>query len=172
MPDSISQIATASSPGQRPDLANSWLQRIGVRALLFASLVASALVRESGTGSLIEAVIWLPSGVAIAGLWLLGLGSWWIVALAAIAVRVSIGYPASVIVAGGLGSACEAACGAWLPRRMNVDAAFARLRDVVALCVVASVAPLASILVSWIGRACTQPVFRLRSTRAGTVGGA
>ncbi|MCB9886202.1 MAG: MASE1 domain-containing protein [Planctomycetes bacterium] len=99
-----------------------------------------------------QAVIWLPSGVAMAGQWLLGWRACVVIALTTIANRMVIGYHLDAAATAGIGSALEAALGVWLLRRAGMQTAFARLRDVLALFVAAAAAPLASITFSWITR--------------------
>ncbi len=123
------------------------------RATFLALLLVAQFLREVPGSGLKEAVIWLPSGVAIAGVWRLGASSGWIVALAALVVRLQVGYPNLIVVSGILGACAEALLGAWLARRLRIDGAFARLGDVARLFVIAAVAPLSSMLLSWIGRA-------------------
>jgi PAS domain S-box-containing protein len=124
------------------------------RRLLFAAvLFASALVREGDGVVLGQAVIWLPSGLAVAGLWLLGLGEWWVVALCTVAQRVAFGYDPAGAVLAAAGSTAEAVLGVAILSRLRFDAAFARLRDFLAVVAAAAAAPVASILASWVGRA-------------------
>jgi PAS domain S-box-containing protein len=128
-------------------------------ALLFlAAILSAALVREGSHPSITMAIIWLPSGVAVAGLWLLGLEAWWVVALGTIVQRALIGYPIEVIVPAGVGSTAEAIVGSLILRRFGVRPTFARLRDVGGLIIAAVVAPIASILFSWLARSIPGPV--------------
>ena len=69
-----------------------------------AALVASSLLHEGGGTAVNQAILWLPSGVGIAGLWLLGLRSFWVVALATLTQRVLLDYAASVIWPAMIGS--------------------------------------------------------------------
>ncbi len=131
-------------------------------ALLFlAAILGAALVREGANPSITMAIIWLPTGVAVAGLWVLGIEAWWVVALGTIAQRVLIGYPVEVIVPAALGSTAEAIVGVLVLRRFGVRPTFARLRDVVGLVAAAALAPMASILFSWIARSVPGPVQRM-----------
>ena len=124
------------------------------RYVLFAAaLVAAAQVREFGYSVVDQAIIWLPTGVAVAGLWLLGLRACWVVALATMGTRVIIGYGLDVAVPGALGSVTEAVLGAWVLRRLGFDARLERLRDILAVALAAIAAPTGSIMFSWIGRA-------------------
>ena len=116
------------------------------------ALLVSANVREGDGQAIDQAVIWFPSGVAVAGLWLLGAREWWLVALCTFVQRLLLGYDAGVASSGAAGSVAEALAGAFLLDGLGFDAAFARLRDFLALLLAASVAPAASILASWIGR--------------------
>ncbi|MCK6445286.1 MAG: MASE1 domain-containing protein [Planctomycetes bacterium] len=130
---------------------HAWSRRVAEVVFVLA-LFAAAQLRETPDGELRQAIVWLPSGLGIAGLWTLGWRAWWCIALAAILVRLPIGYPAVVTVTSALGSVAEAAVGVVLLRRFRVSPEFARLRDVVTLCAVAAVAPLASIAFSWVAR--------------------
>ncbi len=123
------------------------------RALFAAALLSSAYVREGDGLAVGQAVLWFPSGVAVAGLWLLGAREWWVVAACAASQRLMIGYGFGVSVTAAAGSAAEALLGAYLLRKLGFDAALSRLRDILALLAAASAAPAASIAASWIGRA-------------------
>src|SRR5262249_57975405 len=102
--------------------------RIGRKLLLFAlALLGAALARERVTPGLTQAVIWLPSGIAVAGLWILGLRAWWVVALATIAHRLTIDYRAAVYLPEAAGSALEGVLGVLALRRCGVRGDFARL---------------------------------------------
>ena len=129
------------------------------RLPLFAlALLASLQVREFNFSVLNQAVMWLPTGVAIAGLWLLGLRASWLVALCAVAGRLAIGYDPSVAVPAGLGSMAEGVVGVLILRRLSFRPQLARQRDVLAIAAVAAVAPLASILCSWVARSYSWTV--------------
>ncbi|MBI5431882.1 MAG: MASE1 domain-containing protein [Planctomycetes bacterium] len=145
-------VDDAASPRLQPP---AWrLQPNALDCVAFIGLLLlSTFARENEHGELKEAIVWLPTGVAIAGLWILGARAWWCVAISAAALRVYLDYGSSVIVPGALGSAAEALLGAWMLERMRVDPSFSRLRDVVSLFVIAAIAPLASIGFSWIARA-------------------
>ncbi len=123
------------------------------RLLLFALvLTASALMREADSPAISQAVIWLPSGVAIAGLWLLGPSAWWVVALVTVLQRLLLGYDLAVLLPAAAGSALEAVVGVTILRSLGYRGTLERLRDVATLFVVAAVAPLASLLCSWAAR--------------------
>jgi PAS domain S-box-containing protein len=116
------------------------------------ALIASSLLHKGGGAAVNQAILWLPSGVGIAGLWLLGLRSFWVVALATLVERVIIGYPASVIWPAMIGSTAEAVVGTLILRRLGLRPDFARLRDTFVLFAAATIAPITSILFSWIGK--------------------
>ena len=120
-------------------------------ALLAAMLVASR-GSEANPSAVSQALIWLPTGVAIAGLWLLGLRAIWVVALATYLGRCSLGYSASVYLPAIGGSCAEAIFGVVLLRRFGVRGDFANLREVLCLSAAATLAPLGSILFSFLGR--------------------
>ncbi len=123
------------------------------KLVVFAlALFIAAAMREGSSGAVTQSVIWLPSGVALAGLWLLGLRACWVIAVFTVIQRAGLGYELQVSVSAALGSTAEAALGLLVLRRFEFRATLARLRDVVAVMVAASLAPLASILFSWLGR--------------------
>jgi PAS domain S-box-containing protein len=122
------------------------------RAVFAAALFASAYVREGDGLAVDQAVIWFPSGVAVAGLWLLGVREWWVVVASTAIQRLLIGYGLGVSVTAAVGSTAEALLGAYVLGRLGFDAALSRLRDILSLLAAASAAPVASIAVSWLGR--------------------
>ena len=126
-------------------------------ATFLALLLLSTVTREAETHALRFSIVWLPSGVAIAGLWLLGRRAWWVVTLATALMRIGFDYSPGIVLASALGSTAEAVLGALLLERLGVQHSFARLRDVLALFVTACLAPVASILISWIGRSLAGP---------------
>ncbi len=96
------------------------------RVLFAAALLSSAYVRE-GTGlSVDQAVIWFPSGVAVAGLWLLGAREWWVVAACAAGQRLLAGNGTGYAMTAAAGSATEALLGAYLLGRLGFDARLCR----------------------------------------------
>ena len=82
------------------------------RLLFAAALLATAYVREGDGRTVDQAVIWFPSGVAVAGLWLLGVREWWVVGLCTVAQRLRIGYDMGVASSAAVGSVAEALLGA------------------------------------------------------------
>ncbi len=116
------------------------------------ALIASASLREGSAGIIDHAIIWLPTGVSIAGLWLLGPSAWWVVAASTFLQRLFLGYDWGVGVSAAAGSALEALIGVLILRRLGFQHSLSRLRDVGALLAAAALAPLGSILTSWIGR--------------------
>ena|GEM_PF-3169314 len=122
------------------------------RVLFAAALLSSAYVREGIGLSVDQAVIWFPSGVAVAGLWLLGAREWWVVAACVAGQRLLAGNGIAYTMTAAAGSATEAFLGAYLLGKLGFDARLARLKDILALVVAASAAPVASIAASWLGR--------------------
>ncbi len=128
-------------------------QRRAVSWTAFAvALLASAYLRERDTGAIEHAIVWLPTGVAIAGVWLLGFRSWWVVAATTVVQRLVIGYPLRVALPACVGSSLEALFGAWVLRRLDFRAEIDRLRDVLAITATAIAAPFASMAAAWIAR--------------------
>ncbi len=124
-----------------------------VRHLAFATLLlAAASVREGPASVVDQAIIWLPTGIAIAGVWILGLRAAASVAIVTLIQRWMLGYDMGVAVPAAIGSTAEALAGVLVLRQLDFRAELSRLRDVFALMAAAAVAPLASIFFSWIGR--------------------
>ena len=64
--------------------------RTGFRAVVFLTLhLAASVVLDGGPGTLRQAIFWLPTGVAISGLWLLGPRYWWVVAVSTFLQRLA-----------------------------------------------------------------------------------
>jgi PAS domain S-box-containing protein len=125
--------------------ASRWL---GFAALL----VASAVAREGDSSALDMAVVWLPTGVAIAGVSMLGARAAWVVLAATMLQRLFLGYGWGMGLTGAVGSTCEALLGAFVLDRLGLQRSFTRLRDVGAVLAAAAIAPLGSILCSWPAR--------------------
>ncbi|MEZ5966160.1 MAG: response regulator [Planctomycetota bacterium] len=140
--------SAASSRASRPLTAAA--TRLAATGLLLGLAIASG--SGSDVPAVNQAIVWLPSGAAIALVWLLGLRAVWTVALATALHRLWLDYDLSVAVPEALGSAGEAALGVMVLRRLRFDAECARLRDVLAVCAAAAVAPVVSMVCSWIGR--------------------
>jgi hypothetical protein len=85
----------------------------------FTALLIAVFLREQGD-AVDMAIIWLPTGVAVAGLWLLGLRYWWVVAAATLVQRASLAYYPSVAFPAALGSTAEAVCGVLVLRAPRV----------------------------------------------------
>ncbi|MBL8724392.1 MAG: MASE1 domain-containing protein [Planctomycetes bacterium] len=117
-----------------------------------AALLLSFQLREGDSPAVAQAVVWLPTGVAIAGIWRLGYRSAWIVAVATVVQRLMLGYPPGVVMSAAIGSTAEGLFGVFLLRRLGLRSDLARLRDAAALFTAAAAAPLASILASWFAR--------------------
>jgi len=120
-------------------------------AVFFVALLIAVFLREQGD-AVDMAIIWLPTGVAVAGLWLLDLRYWWVVAAATLVQRLSLGYLPGIAIPAALGSAAEAVLGVLVLRRLGCRGRFDSLRDVLALFAAAILAPLASVLGSYLGR--------------------
>ncbi|MEQ1833676.1 MAG: ATP-binding protein, partial [Candidatus Eisenbacteria bacterium] len=128
------------------------LLTLGRYAAFGACVIIAASIREAPSDVITQAIIWMPTGVAVAGVWLLGLRAAFVVAACTLLQRFLIGYDPGMAVPAAFGSGAEALVGALVLRRLDFRASQARLRDVGALLAAASIAPLASIAFSWIGR--------------------
>ncbi len=152
--EAVESWRTASSGLARgyPGTVTALLRRSLELLAFAAALLLVTAVRESESPAILQAVVWLPTGIAIAGLWLLGLRAVWVVAAATFTFRLSLGYPLAVVISTALGSAAEATLGVLVMRRLGLRGDLARLRDTVTLFTAAAIAPLASIFLSWISR--------------------
>ncbi len=124
-----------------------------LRLALFALAFVAAYAATNIPGAITQALIWLPTGVAIAGTWLLGWRSVWMVAACTLTHRLLFGYGTSLCLTAAIGSTIEAIVAVVLLRRLGARSDFARLQDVLVLLATAATAPFASILVSMLGRA-------------------
>lgn len=122
----------------------SW-KRVIAALLLGAATLGGALVGEHGSRAVTQAVVWMPTGFAIAAVWILGLRWAWVVTLGVFIHRSMAGMEPVGCLLAGLGTTAEGVLGAWLLRRASYDQSLGRLKDVVALFLVAMVVPCASI---------------------------
>ncbi|MBX3462101.1 MAG: MASE1 domain-containing protein [Planctomycetes bacterium] len=99
-----------------------------------------------------HSLVWLPSGIAVAGVFQLGWRAAWIVFVAVAAERLWMDYEPLAAVLAGLGSTAEAVAGAAVLRAIGCDGGLGRLRDVLAVFAAATVAPLASVACSLLAR--------------------
>lgn len=83
-------------------------------------------------------VVWPPTGIALAAVVLLGLGIWPGVFLGALLANATVDQPFRVVVAIAVGNTLEAVVGAGLLRLARFDNSLTRLRDVLALIVLAA----------------------------------
>ncbi|MEQ1892265.1 MAG: ATP-binding protein [Planctomycetota bacterium] len=120
--------------------------------LLGLAVLASAMAAQKCSVEVTQSVVWLPTGVALAGVWILGPRAAWAVALGIFLHRLSAGAPVLTSAMASLGTTSEALLGWCVLRRLGLDASFSRLRDVLVLLAAATLAPLASILGSMVTR--------------------
>jgi PAS domain S-box-containing protein len=116
--------------------------------LVTAHFAAAAIHRDATL--LREAVFWLPTGIAVAGVWLLGPRAALYVAAATLLHRLSIGRSLLASLYPALGNGLEALTAWALLRRLQFDPRFSRLQDTVALVATAAVAPVVSAAVAWL----------------------
>ena len=91
-----------------------------------------------------EAVYWLPTGIAVAGVWLLGWRASIYVALATLLHRSYTGRPLPEILFPAVGNGLEALTAWVLLHRLQFNPSLHRLRDVVVLIATAALAPMVS----------------------------
>ena len=73
-------------------------RRMAWRVAWFAAIVVASLIPDADHSYLQMAIAWLPSGLAVMGLWRLGYREAWIVALAVASSRLAIQSPTAVVV--------------------------------------------------------------------------
>ncbi|MFT4511542.1 MAG: hypothetical protein ACI89X_002578 [Planctomycetota bacterium] len=131
----------------------------GLKLLLFtASLSLASLATWFGGSEVKQALIWLPSGVAVAGLAMIGWPAVWVVAITIAVQRQMIGRGLQPSCVAAAAASLEALFGAWLVHAFQIRRGLDRLRDVMTLYLVTLCAPLASITFTlaahtlWLGR--------------------
>jgi PAS domain S-box-containing protein len=110
-------------------------------AILAAVYVAAAkLGIELSVARGVVTPVWAPTGIAIAGLFLFGLRLWPAVALGAFIANATSDASIGVAAAIAVGNTLEAVVGGYLLQRAAIRPALDRVRDVLALVVVAALA--------------------------------
>lgn len=135
-----------AAPAQTADNTEYWLgpQQISF-VLRFAGLFliyyfTARLGLRLDAVSGFAAVVWPPTGIALAAIFLYGNRYWPAVALAAFTVNFTTGAPLFVAAGIALGNTLEAVVGAQLLRRFDFDPALERVRDVITLVLLAAFA--------------------------------
>lgn len=117
-------------------------------AVALATAFATMTIHQTPT----QALVWLPSGVAITGLFVLGWRAVWLVAVATLTYLLLANHPMQLALIGALGSSAEALLGCWLLKALRMRQGCARLYDVVAIYVMALAAPIAAMACIVFGR--------------------
>ena len=123
-----------------------------LRQLGFAVALTAATAATTTSPNPNLALIWLPSGIGIAGLVLLGWRAIWVVAGIALTYRLVANHPLQFAFVGVAATCAEALFGYWLVQVMQIRRSCNRLVDVIGIYVVALAAPLASIACVVLGR--------------------
>ena len=111
-----------------------WLRYLGKVALVLgAYFVTARLGLRLGAVAGFATLVWPPSGIALAALFLFGDALWPAVALGALAVNVAAGAPLAVACGIATGNTLEALAGAKLLRLARFQPSLERVRDVLAL---------------------------------------
>jgi PAS domain S-box-containing protein len=159
VPEAIEPIVGTDAPGARPPSSPVTRRRTGSQALPIVGLALLYFVTGrfglsfAAVGGVATAV-WPPAGIALAALLRFGPALWPGVAIGAFAVNLSVGAPWWVAACVAAGNTAAALAGAGLVRRAAADAALERVRDVLALVVLAAgVAPLISATVGTLSAA-------------------
>lgn len=120
-------------------------------AVLVIALHYLAATLHGNTTILREAVYWLPTGVAVAAVWLVGWQAALYVFIATLIHRYSLGRTPPQVVIPAIGNGLEALAAWVLLHRFQFRPALNRLRDVLALIGTAALAPIVSAGVAWLG---------------------
>jgi len=132
-------------------MAPARIPATGQLVLLLAMFVGVAVTVHQGD-HVGQAIIWLPSGIGVAGVALLGWRALWAVPAAAIMARLWLGQDLAVGWIASLGSLCEAGLGAAILRPVVARGRADRVRDIGVLYLAAAAAPLGSLLFSAVTR--------------------
>ncbi|HWA56896.1 MAG TPA: ATP-binding protein [Gemmatimonadales bacterium] len=119
---------------------------LGAVALIVA-YVAAALIHGE-TSALRYAVYWLPTGVAVAGAWLLGWRAALYVAFATLGHRLWLGRPPAIATLQSIGNGLETIAAWQLLRRLRFDPTFRRFRDALTMALTAVAAPAVGAIVA------------------------
>ena len=129
------------------------LAAIFALALAYAVLARMGLALDAVSG--FATLVWPPTGLSLAALWLWGGRLWPGVLLGAFAANVTAGAPPGVAAAIAVGNTLEVLAGVMLLRRAGFQPALERMRDVLALVVAGLTVPLVSAGVGvtslWVG---------------------
>jgi len=116
-----------------------WLRYLGKAALVFGAYFLTArLGLRLGAVAGFATLVWPPTGISLAALFLLGDALWPAVALGAFAVNIAAGAPLAVACGIATGNTLEALAGANLLRLARFQPALERVRDVLALVLLAA----------------------------------
>jgi signal transduction histidine kinase len=102
-----------------------------VLAITYAVVAAVAIEVPLGEG--IVSPIWAPAGIAVAGIFLLGVRAWPAVFVAELVAVAATGTPVWVAAGLGAGNAAAAVLGAWSLRHYDLHDEFDQSRDVLTL---------------------------------------
>src|SRR6267378_2542511 len=116
-----------------------WLRYLGKAALIFAAYFVTAhLGLRLGAVAGFATLVWPPTGISLAALFLFGDALWPAVALGALAVNVAAGAPLAVACGIATGNTLEALAGVTLLRLARFQLGLERVRDVLALVLLAA----------------------------------
>ena len=137
-----------------PRFALARLAAIVILALAYAALARMGLALDAVSG--FATLVWPPTGLSVAALWLYGLELWPGVLLGAFVANATAGAPPGIAAAIAGGNTLEAVVAVLVLRRVRFHPALERMRDVLALVGLAGLAvPLVSAAVGvsslWVG---------------------
>ncbi len=129
-----------------------------MRCVLFLAAYVGAAEILHGQYLFRLAVLWLPTGVAVAGLWWLGVRYWPLVPLGTIVLRLMAGYSWPNLLPSAAGNSIEAVLGVLVLRRLGFRSDCRRLKDVLAVLACAAIAPIPSALIGRIPSIYNTPL--------------
>ncbi len=115
--------------------------RVTGKALAFLAVYLVTCILLHGDLVFSEAVLWMPTGVAVAGLWLLGWRYWPVVMLGTLVHRLWAGYTFPSYLPSTVGNTLEALTAVVVMSRLGFRQDFRRLRDGLILLLVAFAGP-------------------------------
>jgi diguanylate cyclase (GGDEF)-like protein len=110
----LAEWAAHGTAGRRISLS-SYLAQLGLVAALYVTTAKLGLLLATVHDSV--TLVWLPSGIALAVVLLLGYRVWPAIAVGALAANLSSGAPVGFAIAAGMGNSLAAVVGAYLLKR-------------------------------------------------------
>ncbi len=147
----VTAMMTSSSSSRPPTTAApAVVGRVLLRSAGFLLCYLAAAWLVHGPLIMRQAVVWLPTGVAVAGLYILGRRYWSLIFLGTILDRLLEHYRLTWALPGAVGNTLEALVAVLVLQQLHFEPRFARLRDTVSL-----------LFAAGLGAACSATAGRL-----------